>query len=296
MTSQHNTRQFWLVATFFCFASGGRRCERWFTLSWIQTIHLNSNAFAGWNGMTSLFLCFYFLLWQSQALAHLKGTKHAKKLKALDAPKSKPKGSGATTDSADPEITKGLTSSRVMNCSERTGLCFSFPDFPSFLLLLPFRFEKWISEPPKTPFWNVSGISPRRRSLRGWMTHWLDDPSQWLRAERLLPQFAELTGSLWAIHNLGKSLNGNLLSLPNTLDSGFAAEQTNNEDLPLCWLWQKLIRIIRELHPSIWLRFRGDFCRRRSLGFTAFSMEEGREICSSFLFFFYPKPTINIQK
>uniref|UniRef100_A0A674NJ94 Zinc finger protein 385D n=1 Tax=Takifugu rubripes TaxID=31033 RepID=A0A674NJ94_TAKRU len=46
---------------------------------------------------------------QSQALAHLKGTKHAKKLKALDAPKSKLKGSGVTEDSTNLEITKSIT-------------------------------------------------------------------------------------------------------------------------------------------------------------------------------------------
>uniref|UniRef100_H3D273 Zinc finger protein 385D n=1 Tax=Tetraodon nigroviridis TaxID=99883 RepID=H3D273_TETNG len=59
---------------------------------------------------------------QSQALAHLKGTKHAKKLKALDAPKTKPKGPGVTKDSAHPEITKGGAGSRVPNCSEGTDL------------------------------------------------------------------------------------------------------------------------------------------------------------------------------
>ncbi|CAG02760.1 unnamed protein product, partial [Tetraodon nigroviridis] len=60
---------------------------------------------------------------QSQALAHLKGTKHAKKLKALDAPKTKPKGPGVTKDSAHPEITKGGAGSRVPNCSEGTAAC-----------------------------------------------------------------------------------------------------------------------------------------------------------------------------
>lgn len=49
---------------------------------------------------------------QSQALAHYKGTKHAKKLKALDTPKSKLKGSKETTNQ---EIAKGINTSQVPN-------------------------------------------------------------------------------------------------------------------------------------------------------------------------------------
>ncbi|TNN02109.1 hypothetical protein fugu_009596 [Takifugu bimaculatus] len=55
---------------------------------------------------------------QSQALAHLKGTKHAKKLKALDAPKSKLKGSGVTEDSTNLEITKSISSSQLTDSPE----------------------------------------------------------------------------------------------------------------------------------------------------------------------------------
>uniref|UniRef100_A0A3B3ZPE4 C2H2-type domain-containing protein n=1 Tax=Periophthalmus magnuspinnatus TaxID=409849 RepID=A0A3B3ZPE4_9GOBI len=40
---------------------------------------------------------------QSQALAHYKGTKHAKKLKALDSPKTKPKASAVTKETTNPE-------------------------------------------------------------------------------------------------------------------------------------------------------------------------------------------------
>ncbi|XP_075902972.1 zinc finger protein 385D [Nelusetta ayraudi] len=46
---------------------------------------------------------------QSQALAHYKGTKHAKKLKALDAPKSKLKGAAVAKDAAVQESAKGLS-------------------------------------------------------------------------------------------------------------------------------------------------------------------------------------------
>ncbi|KAM9851759.1 zinc finger protein 385D [Aulostomus maculatus] len=55
---------------------------------------------------------------QSQALAHYKGTKHAKRLKALDAPKSKLKGSAVTKETANQEIAKGINTSQVPNGSE----------------------------------------------------------------------------------------------------------------------------------------------------------------------------------
>lgn len=61
---------------------------------------------------------------QSQALAHYKGTKHAKKLKAHDAPKSKLKGSVVTKDTPNQEITKGINTSQVPNSSNRKGLWF----------------------------------------------------------------------------------------------------------------------------------------------------------------------------
>nr|XP_020496047.1 zinc finger protein 385D [Labrus bergylta] len=56
---------------------------------------------------------------QSQALAHYKGTKHAKKLKALDAPKSKLKGSAVTKDTANQEIAKGINTSQIPNGTDR---------------------------------------------------------------------------------------------------------------------------------------------------------------------------------
>uniref|UniRef100_A0A3Q4GD05 Zinc finger protein 385D n=1 Tax=Neolamprologus brichardi TaxID=32507 RepID=A0A3Q4GD05_NEOBR len=61
---------------------------------------------------------------QSQALAHYKGTKHAKKLKALDAPKSKLKGSVVTKETANQEMAKGINTSQVPNNTERKGLYF----------------------------------------------------------------------------------------------------------------------------------------------------------------------------
>ena len=60
---------------------------------------------------------------QSQALAHYKGTKHAKKLKALDAPKSKLKGSAVTRETANPEIAKGVNASLAPGSADRKGLC-----------------------------------------------------------------------------------------------------------------------------------------------------------------------------
>lgn len=61
---------------------------------------------------------------QSQALAHYKGTKHAKKLKALDTPKSKLKGSVVTKDTASQETSKGMAATApVPNGGDRKGLC-----------------------------------------------------------------------------------------------------------------------------------------------------------------------------
>ncbi|CAK6959020.1 zinc finger protein 385D isoform X2 [Scomber scombrus] len=56
---------------------------------------------------------------QSQALAHYKGTKHAKKLKSLEAPKSKLKGSVVTKETANQEIAKGINTSQVPNGTDR---------------------------------------------------------------------------------------------------------------------------------------------------------------------------------
>ncbi|XP_067365265.1 zinc finger protein 385D isoform X1 [Channa argus] len=52
---------------------------------------------------------------QSQALAHYKGTKHAKKLKALDAPKSKLKSSVVTKETTNQEIAKGINTLQSPN-------------------------------------------------------------------------------------------------------------------------------------------------------------------------------------
>ncbi|XP_060936849.1 zinc finger protein 385D [Limanda limanda] len=55
---------------------------------------------------------------QSQALAHYKGTKHAKKLKALDTPKTKLKGSLVTKETSIQELVKGINTSQVANDSK----------------------------------------------------------------------------------------------------------------------------------------------------------------------------------
>ncbi|XP_056142266.1 zinc finger protein 385D [Lampris incognitus] len=56
---------------------------------------------------------------QSQALAHYKGTKHAKKLKALDSPKSKLKSSMVTKETMSQEIAKGINTLQIHNGTER---------------------------------------------------------------------------------------------------------------------------------------------------------------------------------
>ncbi|XP_027868439.1 zinc finger protein 385D [Xiphophorus couchianus] len=56
---------------------------------------------------------------QSQALAHYKGTKHAKKLKALETPKSKLKGSAVTKETANQENAKGINTLQVPNSTDR---------------------------------------------------------------------------------------------------------------------------------------------------------------------------------
>ncbi|KAJ7985428.1 hypothetical protein DPEC_G00351940 [Dallia pectoralis] len=55
---------------------------------------------------------------QSQALAHYKGTKHAKKLKSLDAPKCKIKCSAVTKETIKPE-TPGINHSAISNCTDK---------------------------------------------------------------------------------------------------------------------------------------------------------------------------------
>ncbi|XP_026225761.1 zinc finger protein 385D isoform X2 [Anabas testudineus] len=56
---------------------------------------------------------------QSQALAHYKGTKHAKKLKALDTPTSKLKGSAVTKETTNQEIAKGINTLQIPNGTDR---------------------------------------------------------------------------------------------------------------------------------------------------------------------------------
>ncbi|XP_062321343.1 zinc finger protein 385D isoform X1 [Osmerus eperlanus] len=55
---------------------------------------------------------------QSQALAHYKGTKHAKKLKTLDAPKCKLKGLMVTKETTNLETSRNINTSAVSNCTD----------------------------------------------------------------------------------------------------------------------------------------------------------------------------------
>ncbi|KAM3872996.1 zinc finger protein 385D [Diretmus argenteus] len=56
---------------------------------------------------------------QSQALAHYKGTKHAKKLKALDAPRSRLKGSAVTKETTNQDTAKSISTLQVPNGTDR---------------------------------------------------------------------------------------------------------------------------------------------------------------------------------
>ncbi|CAB1438982.1 unnamed protein product [Pleuronectes platessa] len=58
---------------------------------------------------------------ESQALAHYKGTKHAKKLKALDSPKTKLKGSLVLKDTTMQELVQGITTSQVSSNTDSKG-------------------------------------------------------------------------------------------------------------------------------------------------------------------------------
>lgn len=58
---------------------------------------------------------------QSQALAHYKGTKHAKKLKAHGTPKTKLKGSAVTKETGKQENSKGINASQIPNDADRKG-------------------------------------------------------------------------------------------------------------------------------------------------------------------------------
>uniref|UniRef100_A0A3P8V253 Zinc finger protein 385D n=1 Tax=Cynoglossus semilaevis TaxID=244447 RepID=A0A3P8V253_CYNSE len=62
---------------------------------------------------------------QSQALAHYKGTKHAKKLKSRDTPKSKLKGSSVAKETTNQDIIKSVYSSGVPNSVDSKGLLIS---------------------------------------------------------------------------------------------------------------------------------------------------------------------------
>lgn len=93
-------------------------------------------------------------------MAHYKGTKHAKKLKALDAPKSKLKGSVVTKDAANQEITKGINTAQVPNGTERKGLCFPSLAAYSTHSTHSVVFFMWLlilcEDPTNAPFWHFT--------------------------------------------------------------------------------------------------------------------------------------------
>uniref|UniRef100_A0A8C2BVU4 Zinc finger protein 385D n=2 Tax=Cyprinus carpio TaxID=7962 RepID=A0A8C2BVU4_CYPCA len=69
---------------------------------------------------------------QSQALAHYKGTKHAKKLKSLDAPKClKHKSSLVTKENTNKEPPKGLSPATAASITDRQGGSHGAPVTPS---------------------------------------------------------------------------------------------------------------------------------------------------------------------
>lgn len=133
--------------------------------------------------------CFLFSS-QSQALAHYKGTKHAKKLKALDAPKTKLKASVVTKETANQEIAKGINTSPVPNGTDRKGLCVpaccTFSDtcfFVVFSLCSCSSVGKRALDPANAPFLSCF-FSPFRFAARihaiipgvGWTRRWLHQP------------------------------------------------------------------------------------------------------------------------
>ncbi|XP_034384831.1 zinc finger protein 385D [Cyclopterus lumpus] len=89
---------------------------------------------------------------QNQALAHYKGTKHAKKLKALDSPKSKLKGSAVTKETANQETAKGINTSQVPNGTDgEDGVLGAVPPPLSPVLRLPLASLTTLPTPTPAP-------------------------------------------------------------------------------------------------------------------------------------------------
>uniref|UniRef100_A0A1A8GKZ6 Zinc finger protein 385D n=1 Tax=Nothobranchius korthausae TaxID=1143690 RepID=A0A1A8GKZ6_9TELE len=74
---------------------------------------------------------------QSQALAHYKGTKHAKKLKSLETPKCKLKGSAITKETANQEMAKGINTSQIPNGTNGKGAAASSVPGPMNPIVTP---------------------------------------------------------------------------------------------------------------------------------------------------------------
>ncbi|XP_030014459.1 zinc finger protein 385D [Sphaeramia orbicularis] len=90
---------------------------------------------------------------QSQALAHYKGTKHAKKLKALDAPKSKLKGSAVAKETTNQEIAKGINTLQVPNSTDRKDAVPGAAPLPLSPVLRP-------AQPPATQVTPTANPTP----------------------------------------------------------------------------------------------------------------------------------------
>lgn len=88
---------------------------------------------------------------QSQALAHYKGTKHAKKLKALDAPKSKLKGSAVAKETTNQEIAKGINTLQVPNSTDRKDAVPGAAPIPLSPVLRPAQPPATQATPTATP-------------------------------------------------------------------------------------------------------------------------------------------------
>ncbi|TKS82549.1 Zinc finger protein 385D [Collichthys lucidus] len=102
---------------------------------------------------------------QSQALAHYKGTKHAKKLKALDSPKTKLKGSVVTKETTNQEIAKGVNTSQVPNGTDRKDAvpgAAPLPPSPVLRLAQPLTPLMTLTTPTSAPA--VSPIAPSTTS------------------------------------------------------------------------------------------------------------------------------------
>lgn len=105
-------------------------------------------------------------------MAHYKGTKHAKKLKALDAPKSKLKGSVVTKETTKQEIAKGINTLQIPKATDRKGVCFFLFAAHSpthvlccFLFVAAALLLRMNVGPKKTIFWHFTFAAHKMQLL-----------------------------------------------------------------------------------------------------------------------------------